>query len=87
MNIDRMKTKVCIDCNKRKKLDEFPKQSGCENHKQYSRDGRRGECKRCHQIKTRKAYHSRTTIEERREYMRKYMRTYKKKKDGKVSVN
>lgn len=70
------KTKVCIDCGKRKELAQFPKQSNLSAKQHYSSDGHRTECKKCHQAKSTKAYHSRTTVEQRREYMRNYMRKY-----------
>lgn len=77
-NLNR-KTKVCIDCKKRKKIDQFPKQYQPWTKNHYSGDGRRTDCKKCHQKKNNKAYKSRTTVEERRTYMREYMRKYYKR--------
>lgn len=77
------KTKVCIDCGKRKKLRFFPKQVqpkyNCKRgyHKVYSSDGHRNDCKECHQRKTIKLYHARTTAENRRVYMRDYRKKNK----------
>jgi cytochrome c553 len=79
------KRKICIDCKKEKDLEEFPNQSNSRG-KRYSSDGKRTECKKCHQRKTTKAYKDRTTIEDRRTYMREYMRKYKAKRDE-VSIN
>lgn len=45
-----MKTKTCNKCNQSFKLDNFPKD---RTHK----DGRRSECKSCHQEYNRKRYH------------------------------
>lgn len=72
------KTKVCIDCGRRKKLSEFHKQSH-KGHKVYSSDGHRTDCKKCQHRKSVNAYKRRTTPEQRREYMRNYLKTYIRK--------
>ena len=36
--------KTCITCSLSKKLDEFPKRLG-------SKDGKRGECKKCYNVR------------------------------------
>lgn len=73
-----MKTKVCIDCEKEKDLDEFYDQTNPYVAKNPWSDGKRTECKICHNKKTRKNT-LRIPVMERRMYMRNYMRTYKRK--------
>lgn len=73
------KTKVCIDCKRRKNLEEFPNQSNLQkSRRHYSSDGKRTECKKCHQKKNRKKLLEKP-IEERRKYIREYMREYHKR--------
>lgn len=58
-----MNTKVCIKCNKEKSLDEY-------NNRKDSKDGKRADCKECHNNMRREyRYNNR---ERRREYMKKY---------------
>lgn len=72
------KTKVCIDCKKRKKVEEFYEQKGQSTKKHYRGDGRRRECKSCHYLKSRKSLLANTTREQRRKYMGEYMKIYRK---------
>lgn len=73
----KCKTKVCTDCGKRKKITEFYFNKPPIIPKIAVRsDGRRCDCKKCHYAKNNKRYKSRTTKEQRRVYMLKYMRDY-----------
>lgn len=66
------KTRVCRGCDKRKKITAFHNQSPALKW----RPNYRWDCKKCHSIKSTRAYHQRTTKKERRLYMLKYMRNY-----------
>ncbi len=69
------KTKVCIDCGKRKILEQFSKQYYVPIRHTVG-DGHRTDCKSCHYKKTRAARLNNTTPEQRKTYMREYMRNY-----------
>lgn len=68
--------KRCKDCKRLLPLDQFSDQP--YKAKNPRSDGKRTECKICHAVKSREAYLKRTTLEQRREYMRNYMRMYNK---------
>lgn len=71
-----MKTKKCKDCKKVLLLKFFSDQPYIAKNPRS--DGKRTECKMCHAVKSREAYLKRTTLEQRREYMRNYMKTYRR---------
>lgn len=78
-NETQRKTKVCVDCGDKKVLEDFPNQSNYnESKRHYSGDSKRTDCKECHGKKNRAALLRNTTPEQRRIYMREYMRNYRK---------
>lgn len=68
------KTRVCKDCNKRKKITKFYNQSPPLKF----RPNYRHDCKACHYKKVRRARFKSTTKEQRQVYMRTYMKEYRK---------
>lgn len=74
------KTRICIDCNKRKRIEQFHFQKPPYKCKLKERNylNRRHDCKECQGRKSRAAYVKRTTKEERKVYMRQYRRNYDK---------
>lgn len=70
-----VKTRVCVDCCKRKDIKEFHIKKPPYKHKfkQYT-PNRRRDCKTCHAKKCRKKLLQTTTKEERRIYITSYMR-------------
>lgn len=64
-------------CGKRKVIEQFPRQYYTDKNGKRT-ENRRHQCKKCHQDQTVEYRKHKHTLEERREYMRNYMKTYRR---------
>lgn len=68
------KTRVCRDCCKRKSINKFYKQKPPRIPK--FKPDYRWDCKKCQQKKSKAAYYRRTSKEQRKIYIRHWMRNH-----------